>query len=94
MVETSPPSVGVAGPIPGRGAGIPLASQPRDQGMKQKQCCGEFNKDFKSGPHQTKEKKNLKKKKKELSTVPSSGKETALRPPSIFTNELDSILSH
>ena len=61
MVKTSPSSAGGAGSIPGQGAKIPHASRPKNQTIKQKQYCNEFNKDFKNGPHQ--KKKNLKKKK-------------------------------
>ena len=53
MVETSPSSAGGLGSIPGRGIRIPHASGPKDQSIKQKQCCSKFNKDFKSGPHKT-----------------------------------------
>ena len=44
------------GSIPGQGAKIPHASQPKNQNIKQKQYCNKFNKDLKNGPHQ---KKNL-----------------------------------
>ena len=37
--------------IPGQGAGIPHASWPKDQNIKQKQYCNKFNKEFKNGPH-------------------------------------------
>ena len=40
------------GLIPGEGAKIPHASQPKNQNMKQKQYCNKFNKDFKNGLHQ------------------------------------------
>ena len=33
-------------------AGIPHASQPKNQNIKQKQYCSKFNKDFLKGPHQ------------------------------------------
>ena len=65
MVKTSPSNAGVADTIPGRGARIPHASQPKkkkkrrrrkkgekNQNIKQKQYCNKFNKDFKDGPHQ------------------------------------------
>ena len=52
MVKTSPSNAGGAGSIPGQGAGIPHASQPINQNIKQKQYCNKFNKDFKNGPHQ------------------------------------------
>ena len=52
MVKTSPSNAGGTGLIPGRGAKIPHASQPKNQNIKQKQYCNEFNKDFRNGPHQ------------------------------------------
>ena len=45
MVKTSPSNVGGAGSIPGQGAKIPHAPQPKN--IKQKQYCNKFNKDFK-----------------------------------------------
>ena len=60
MVKTSPSNAGGVGSIPGWGAKIPHASQPKNQNIKQKQYCNKFNKDFKNGPDQ----KILKKKKK------------------------------
>ena len=60
MVKTSPFNAGGAGSIPGRGAKIPHALQPKKQNIKQKQDCNKFNKDFKNSPHQ----KNLKKNKR------------------------------
>ena len=53
-----PSNAGGEGSIPGQGAGIPHASLPKNQNIKQKQCCNKVKKDFKNGPHQ----KNLKKK--------------------------------
>ena len=50
MVKTSPSNAGGACSIPGRGAKIPYASQPKkekNQNIKQKQYCNKFNKDFK-----------------------------------------------
>ena len=35
------------GLIPGRGAKIPHASQPKNQNIKQKEYCNKFKKDFK-----------------------------------------------
>ena len=59
MVKTLPSNAGCAGLIPGQGAKIPHASQPKNQNIKKKkQYCNKFYKDFKNGPHQ----KNLKKK--------------------------------
>ena len=49
------------GLIPGQGAEIPDALWPKNQNIKQKQCCNKLNRDFKNGPHQKKKKKNLKK---------------------------------
>ena len=47
MAKTSPSNAGGAGLIPGRGAKIPHASRPKNQNIKQKQYCKNFNKDFK-----------------------------------------------
>ena len=60
MVKTSPSNAGGTGSIPGQGAKIPYASQPKNQNIKQKQYCNKINKNFKNCPHQ---KKSLKKKK-------------------------------
>ena len=54
MVKTSPSNAGGTGLIPGQGAKIPHASQPKNRNTKQKQYCNKFNKDFKNGPHQKK----------------------------------------
>ena len=67
-VETSSSSAGGAGLIPGQGARIPHASQPKTQNMKQKQYFNKFCKDFKKSSHQLKKKK----KKKESHLVPAS----------------------
>ena len=56
VVKTSPSNAGGDGSIPGWGAKIPHALRPKNQNIKQKQYCNEFDKDFKNGPHQ---KKNL-----------------------------------
>ena len=61
VVEILPSNARSAGLIPGWGAKIPHALQPKNQNMKQKQYCNKFNKDFKNGPHQ----KIFKKKKEE-----------------------------
>ena len=45
VVKTSPSNSGGAGSIPGRGAKIPHALWPKNQNIKQKQNCNEFNKD-------------------------------------------------
>ena len=62
MVKTSPSNAGGVGSIPGRGANVPHASQPKNQNIKQKQYCNKFNKDFKRMVHI--KKKSLGKKKK------------------------------
>ena len=46
VVKTSPSN--------GQGAKIPHALRPKNQNIKQKQYCNEFNKGFKNGPHQKK----------------------------------------
>ena len=45
------PGQEIQGSIPGRGTKIPHASWPKNQNIKQKQCCNKVNKDFKNGPH-------------------------------------------
>ena len=57
-VNTSPSNAGGAVSVPGHGAKILHALQPKSQNIKQKQYYNKFNKNFKTGPH----KKNLKKK--------------------------------
>ena len=52
VVNILPSNAGGVGSIPGRGAKIPHASQPKKQNIKQKQYCNKFNKDFKNGPLQ------------------------------------------
>ena len=54
VVKTSPSNAGGVSLIPGWGAKMPHASQPKNQNIKQKQYCNKFNKDFKNGPHQKK----------------------------------------
>ena len=51
MVKTSPSIAGGAGSIPGWGAKIPHASQPKSQNIKQKQYGNKFNKDLKKMVH-------------------------------------------
>ena len=51
MVKILPSNAGGAGSIPGKGAKISHASQPKNQNVKQKQYCNKFNKDFKNGPY-------------------------------------------
>ena len=52
VLRTSPSSAEGAGSIPGRGSKIPHALQSENRGVKQKQYCNKFKKDFKNGPHQ------------------------------------------
>ena len=56
VVKTSPSNAEDEGSIAGWGAKIPHASWPGNQNLEWKQCCGEFNKDFKNGLHQKKKK--------------------------------------
>ena len=56
VVRTLPSNAGGAGSIPGQGARVPHASQPKNRNVKQKQYCDKFGKDFKNGPHQKKKK--------------------------------------
>ena len=60
MVKILPFDVGAEGSIPGEGAKIPYASQPKKIKTKQKQYCNKFNTDFLKMAHI---KKFLKKKK-------------------------------
>ena len=61
VIEILPSSVEGLGSIPGQGAKILHASQPKYQKHKAEQYCNKFNKDFKNGPHQkTNKKKTLK----------------------------------
>ena len=54
VVKTSPFNAGSVSPFPGRRAKIPHALWPKNQNIKQKQCCNKINKGFKNGPHQKK----------------------------------------
>ena len=63
MVKILPFDVEAEGSIPGEGAKIPYASQPKKIKTKQKQYCNKFNTDFLKMAHI---KKFLKKKKKKL----------------------------
>ena len=65
MVGTSSTNAEGAGSIPGRGAKILHASQPKNQNIKQKLYCNTFSEDFKNGPCQ----KNLKKEKKKIEPI-------------------------
>ena len=49
MVMISPSNERGSGSIPGQGAKIPHASQPRNQNIKQKQYCNKSITDFKNG---------------------------------------------
>ena len=46
MIKTLSSNARDVGLIPGWGARIPHASQPKKQNIKQKQNCNKFNKDF------------------------------------------------
>ena len=46
------------GSVPGQGAEIPHASWPKNQSIKQKQCCNKFSIDFKNGPRLKKKKQS------------------------------------
>ena len=60
MVESLPSTAGAAGSIPGRGAKISHASQPKNQNIKQKQYCNKFNKDLKKWSTSDAKKKRVK----------------------------------
>ena len=60
MVKILPSNAGAEGSIPGEGAKIPYASQPKKIKTKQKQYCNKFSTDFLKMAHI---KKFLKKKK-------------------------------
>ena len=53
VVKILPPN---AGSSPGQGAKITHASWPKNQNVKLKQQCNKFNRDFKNGLHQNKNK--------------------------------------
>ena len=62
VVNTLPSNAGGASWILGQEAKIPHAIERKTnktQKRKHKQHCKKFKKDFKNGPHQKKEKKNL-----------------------------------
>ena len=46
LVTISPSNAEGVGLNPGQGTKIPHASEPKNQNIKQKQCCNKFNKDF------------------------------------------------
>ena len=52
VVKTWPSNAEGVGLIPGQGAKIPHASEPKKTKHKAKQYCNKLNKDFKNGPHQ------------------------------------------
>lgn len=54
--------------MPSWGANIPHVSWPKNQNMKQKQCCNKSDKDFKKN-RPRKNKKNLKKKEKTKASI-------------------------
>ena len=58
VVKTSPSYAGGAGWIPGWEVKIPQTLQPKNQNIKQKWYCNEFNKDFKKVDHIKKRKRN------------------------------------
>ena len=62
VVNTSPSIARGAGSFPGQGAKIPHTLRPKNQNVKQKQCCNRLNKYLKIKMVHVK-KKNLKKKK-------------------------------
>ena len=62
MVITSPSNAGGTGLIPGQEAKTPhifWIKKQKQNTLEQKQYCNKFNKDFKNGPHEEKEKENL-----------------------------------
>ena len=65
--KTLPSNAGGVGSIPGWGGKIPHTSRPKNQNIKQKQYCKEFNKDFKSGPYQKQTNKQTKNTKRRCS---------------------------
>ena len=52
VVRSLPSNERGVGSIPGQGSGIPRASRPKRQNMKQKQYWNKCNKDFENGLHQ------------------------------------------
>ena len=58
LVRTSPSNAEGVGLIPGQGTKIPHASGPKNQNIKQKQCCNRFNKDFKKWSTSKKKERN------------------------------------
>ena len=56
MVGMSSANAGGVGLILGQGAKMPHASVPKNQNIKQKQCCNKFHIRLKSSPYQKKKK--------------------------------------
>ena len=55
VIKMSPDNAGGAGSTPGQGTETPHRSWLKNQNIKQKQYCNNFNKDFgKNDPHQKK----------------------------------------
>ena len=54
VVKKLPFSEKGVGSIPGRGAKMPCALQPKSQNIKQKQYCNQFSTTLKNSPHQNK----------------------------------------
>ena len=71
VVKASPSNAGGTGLIIDRAAKIPHALWPKNQSIKQKQCCNKFNKDFKNATRFKNNNNNLIKKKKKRK--PNSG---------------------
>ena len=59
VVKASPSNAGGTGLIIDRAAKIPHALWPKNQSIKQKQCCNKFNKDFKNATRFKKNNNNL-----------------------------------
>ena len=64
MLRLSAFNAGSVGSDPGRGAKIPHALGPKNQNIKEEQCCNKVNQDFKNCPYQKREKIKRKRKKK------------------------------
>ena len=54
VVKILPAHAGGAALIPSWETEVPHALWPKNQNIKQKQCCNKINKDFKNGPHRKK----------------------------------------
>ena len=73
MVHISPSKCRASGNIPGWRAKIPYVFQPKNQNIKQKQYCNEFNKDFKTWSTFKKKKSKGKKRGKKKKTEAPEG---------------------